>query len=223
MTDNQKSKIFGIVLTSIIIIAITSFIVLGYTTLNKNNKKANNSNQTEQQSINKELGGSSAKSSGKIENVILPTLQSTSKTKEKKYLEDYEIIGKLEIPKTGLKTDILEETTKRSLEIAVTKIYTTSRLNQPGNTVIYGHNYRNSSFFSKNNELEIGDKVYITDIDENKITYQIYDKFETTSTDTSFYTKSAEMTEGKCEVTLSTCTDDASTTDRRLILLAREI
>ncbi len=223
MMDNKKSKIFGIVLIVIIVIAVISLGVFGYTTLHKKNKKTDTNNQTEQKSVNKELGGSSAKSSGKVENAVIPTLQSTSKTKEKKYLEDYEIIGKLEIPKTGLKTDVLEETTKRSLEIAVTKIYTTSGLNQPGNTVIYGHNYRNSSFFSKNDELEIGDKVYITDMDGNKITYEIYDKFETTSTDTSFYTRSAEMTEGKCEVTLSTCTDDASSTDRRLILLAKEI
>ena len=48
------------------------------------------------------------------------------------------------------------------------------------------------------------------------------DIFETTSTDTSFYVKTAEETGGKSEITLSTCTDDASETDRRLIVLAAE-
>ena len=137
-------------------------------------------------------------------------------------MEDYEVIGNLEKPKIELKTKILSETTKRSLEIAVAQIYTTGGLNQPGNTVIYGHNYRNTLFFSRNDELVVGDKFYITDMDNNKKTYQIYNIFETTSTDTSFYARSASDTEGKAEVTLSTCTDDASTTDKRLIVRARE-
>ena len=137
-------------------------------------------------------------------------------------MEDYEIIGKIEIPKTGLKCNILDETTPRSLEIAVTKIYTTSGLNNPGNTVIYGHNYRNSLFFSKNNLLQKGDKIYITDADKNKIIYEVYNTFETTSSDTTFYARPADSTEGKREITLSTCTDDASSTDRRLIVQAKE-
>ncbi len=36
-------------------------------------------------------------------------------------------------------------------------------LNKPGNTVIAGHNYRNSRFFSNNKKLNIGDKIYVTD------------------------------------------------------------
>ena len=144
---------------------------------------------------------------------------STSNPK-KKYMEDYEIIGQIEIPKIDLKCNILNETTKRALEIAVTKIYTTSDLNLPGNTVIYGHNYRNALFFSKNDELEKGDKLYITDAEGNKLKYEIYNIFETTSADTSFYTRTAADTGGKAEVTLSTCTDDASQTDRRLIVQA---
>ena len=137
-------------------------------------------------------------------------------------MEDYKIIGKLEIPKIDLKTNILDETTKRSLEIAVAKLYTTNGLNKPGNTVIYGHNYRNALFFSRNDELEKGDKIYITDEEGYRLKYTIYDKFRTSSTDTSFYVKTSEMTGGKAEVTLSTCTDDASETDGRLIILAKE-
>ena len=106
--------------------------------------------------------------------------------------------------------------------LAVTKIYTTSGLNNPGNTVIYGHNYRNSLFFSKNNLLQKGDKIYITDADKNKIIYEVYNTFETTSSDTTFYARPADSTEGKREITLSTCTDDASSTDRRLIVQAKE-
>jgi len=101
-------------------------------------------------------------------------------------------------------------------------MYTTAGLNEPGNTVIYGHNYRNKLFFSRNDELQTGDEIRILDESGRKITYKIFNIFETTMTDTTFYTRTAEITNGKVEVTLSTCTDDASETDRRLIIQARE-
>ena len=50
-----------------------------------------------------------------------------------------------------------------------------------------------------------------------KSVYSIYNKFETTSTDTSFYQRD---TAGKAEITLSTCTDASN--DMRTIILARE-
>lgn len=151
------------------------------------------------------------------------TINVTSNNTSKKMMEDYEIIGSIEIPKIKLKCAILDEVTKRTIEIAVGKMYTVNGLNKPGNTVIYGHNYRNDLFFSRNDELVNGDKIYILDQEGTKLTYEIYNIFITTSTDTSFYGRTAEMTENKAEVTLSTCTDDASETDRRLIIQAREI
>ena len=66
-----------------------------------------------------------------------------------------------------------------------------------------------------NKKLNIGDKIYITDTTGTKLTYTIYNKFETTPEDTSFYQRD---TDGKAEVTLSTCTDDSSA---RLIIEAR--
>ena len=49
--------------------------------------------------------------------------------------------------------------------------------NEPGNTVIAGHNYLNRLFFSKNKNLNIGDKVYITDQYGVTVEYTIYNKF----------------------------------------------
>ena len=95
-----------------------------------------------------QLGGKSKKSNSNEQKELNQIAMSTSNPK-KKYMEDYEIIGQIEIPKIDLKCNILNETTKRALEIAVTKIYTTSDLNLPGNTVIYGHTYRNALFFKK--------------------------------------------------------------------------
>lgn len=156
-------------------------------------------------------------------NTTLNAINVTNSNSDRKMMEDYIIIGTIEIPKVKLKCAILNQVTKRSIEIAVGQIYTVNGLNQPGNTVIYGHNYRNDLFFSRNDELTNGDKIYILDEEGTKLTYEIYNIFITTSTDTSFYARTAEETGGKAEITLSTCTDDASTTDRRLIIQAREI
>lgn len=218
----QNSKIIGILLGIVIAVVIAILGIVGYSVLKKPAEKS--TEQIESKEVSKELSGTSGKSDSEVSNLEKPDgiVASSNQTKEKEYKEGYELIGKIEIPKTGLSCDILDETTKRALEIGVTKIYTASGLNKPGNTVIYGHNYRNALYFSKNNMLEIGDKIYITDANKNRITYEVYNIFETTSSDTSSYARSAEMTSGKCEILLSTCTDDASSTDRRLIVQARE-
>ena len=65
--------------------------------------------------------------------------------------------------------------------------------------------------------LNNGDKITIDDYKGGRKTYSIYNKFETTSTDTSFYQRD---TAGKAEITLSTCTDASN--DMRTIILARE-
>ena len=107
-----------------------------------------------------------------------------------------------------------QKVTKKSIETAVAFLYG-SGINQPGNSVIIGHNYRNGLFFSNNKKLNIGDKIYITGNDGKKVTYTIYNKFEATPEDTSFYQRD---TGGKAEVTLSTCTDDSKA---RLIICAK--
>lgn len=89
-------------------------------------------------------------------------------------------------------------------------------LNEVGNVVIAGHNYRNGVFFSNNKKLSKGDKIYITDLNKNRVAYTIYNIFETTDSDASFYNRD---TNGKREITLKTCTDDSQ---RRLIIEARE-
>ena len=131
-----------------------------------------------------------------------------------KTYKGFVVLGTIEIPKTNIKYPILEKVTKKSIEVAVALLYGPG-LNQPGNCVIIGHNYRNGLFFSNNKKLENGDKIYITDNSGTKLTYKIYNKFQTTPEDTSFYQRD---TDGKPEITLLTCTDD---TKNRLIIEAR--
>ena len=143
---------------------------------------------------------------------------TSSKTKmgnTKTYLENYEVKGIIEIPKTGIEYPILAQVTKRSLELAVAILYGPG-LNEVGNTVILGHNYRNSLFFSDNDKLSIGDEILITDQNKNKVTYLITKMYETDPDDTEYMLRD---TGDAREISLSTCTDDSKA---RLVIWARE-
>ena len=138
-----------------------------------------------------------------------------SSSKTKKTYKGFEVLGTMEIPKTNFKYPVIApNVTTKKLETSVVFLYGNG-LNQVGNSIIIGHNYRNGLFFSNNKKLSIGDKIYVTDNNGNKIEYTIYNKFETTPEDTSFYQRN---TAGKPELTLSTCTDDSKA---RLIIFAR--
>lgn len=127
----------------------------------------------------------------------------------------FTVVGKIEIPAIDLEYPILERATKSSLEASV-GVLLGPGLNQVGNTVIVGHNYRNSTFFSRNKELKNGDKVYITDTTGTRLEYTIYNVYTTSAEDTAYITRD---TAGKREISLSTCTDDSR---YRLIVWARE-
>lgn len=222
ITTSKYSKALTIALIVIIVGILGTVAYFGYSTFSEKKKKDQytaDANEFEKMIL--------SGSSGKIEkgNTSLNAINGTSSDKKTKdYIDGYEKKGVIEIPKTGLKCTILGETTKHSLEIAITIMYPKdSDLNVPGtNVVLYGHNYRNSLFFSKNEELEKGDPIYILDQTGKRVRYEVFDKFDATMTDTTSYTPSEEIGD-KCEITLSTCTDDADTTDRRTIVRAREV
>lgn len=130
----------------------------------------------------------------------------------------YWVMGTIRIPATGIKYSVFSTPSRQALERGVAVLYTANGLNQPGNTVIVGHNYRNRLFFSKNKNLKNGDKVIIKDASGLEITYTIYNKFTTNSEDASFFQRD---TNGKREITLSTCTDQGAKTGERIIIFAR--
>lgn len=127
----------------------------------------------------------------------------------------YNVLGMIEIPKTGIKYPILDKVTPKSIQVAVAYYYGPG-LNKVGNTTIVGHNYRNGAFFGKNKQLAVGDIIYITDNTGTKIKYTIYKTYRTTETDSEYITRN---TNGAREISLSTCTDDSK---GRLIILAKE-
>jgi sortase A len=89
--------------------------------------------------------------------------------------------------------------------------------NQPGNFCIVGHNYRNSRFFSKVPNLEIGDIIEITDLTNTTVQYYVYNKYTVIPDDIACTT---QMTDGKTEITLITCTNDGT---KRVIVKARMV
>lgn len=130
----------------------------------------------------------------------------------------YTVDGKLEMPSVNLQYPVLSQMTDaNAIEVSVAIQYGVG-LNNVGNTVIIGHNYRNGLFFGSNKNMQIGDSVFITDWATGvRREYKIYDKFTTEESDTSFYQRD---TAGTREVSLVTCQSNNS---YRLVILAREV
>lgn len=143
------------------------------------------------------------------------TSNGSSSTNVPKY-NGFEIAGTIEIPATNLKCPIISRTaySKASLETSVVEIYGAG-LNQVGNTTIAGHNYRNGNFFSNNKKLNIGDKIYITDLTGKRLSYTIYNKYEADENEADYMSRD---TQGATEISLTTCTDDSKA---RLIIWAK--
>lgn len=130
----------------------------------------------------------------------------------------YAVEGKLEMPPVNLQYPVLEQMTNANeLEVSIAIQYGVG-LNKVGNTVLIGHNYRSGLFFGSNKNMNIGDVIYITDTATGtRVAYQIYNKYTTEESDTSYYNRN---TDGKREVSLVTC---QSNNKYRLVLLAREM
>ncbi len=139
----------------------------------------------------------------------------SSSSKTLKY-KGFNVLGRIEIPKTNVKYYLLDEYSPKALETSVVVIYGPG-VNQVGNTVIAGHNFRNGTFFSNNKKLENGDKIYITDLQGKKVTYEISNHYITDENDFKYAVRD---TGGKRAISLTTCTDDSK---NRLIILAEEV
>lgn len=128
----------------------------------------------------------------------------------------YKVVGKIEIPKLKLNSYILSETNKKSLKISVTKLYGPG-INQVGNFCIAGHNYKNNKMFGGIKKLENDDEIILTDTYGRKVTYKVYQNYQTDPKDVSCL---KQDTEGEREITLITCTTGAI---KRVIVKAVEV
>ena len=134
----------------------------------------------------------------------------------------YTTIATISIPKINLQYPILDGVTDSDAETeALLKISPTkfwgSDPNEVGNFCIVGHNYRNTKFFSKVPTLANGDVIEITDAGGRTLRYSIYNKYEVIPEDLSC---TSQLTNGKKEITLITCTDDSK---MRVVVKARAV
>lgn len=128
----------------------------------------------------------------------------------------YDVVGTISIPSIKIEYPILEKVTTKALKVGVAYL-SGPGINKVGNTVIQGHNFRNGTMFSNIAKLANGNNIFLTDTSGNKVKYEVYRNFTADATDASFYNRD---TNGKREITLSTCTEDAKV---RTIIFAREV
>jgi len=130
--------------------------------------------------------------------------------------KDFTVIGTIQIPEIDLKYPILQENNIEALETSIVLMYTSQGLNNVGNSVITGHNYRNGVMFSNLNKLSNGDYIYITDNTGRNLKYKIYNIYEDNTNENTYITRN---TEGKNEITLSTYNDN---NNAKIIIFAKE-
>ena len=226
MFESKYSKILTIILVVVIVAIIILLGFLAYDYMNKFSSTKQASDFVEDYQGNITTSEESNTDSSQ-ENIVLDSTNevpitdssSTSGSTGKKKYKGYTVVGTMKIPAINLEYPIFEEITTKALETGLIALYPNGdNINQVGNTVIIGHNYRNGMFFSNLKKLSNGAKIYVTDYRGKSVTYQVYNKFEASSTDTSFYTRG---TNGLAEITLSTCTDASN--DQRTILFAKQI
>lgn len=223
---NSKYSTFLTILLVVIIVAIVGVIgFLGFRYISSINskkeaenfvdtfQKPNETESTEEQPV---IEGDLDVDVTEPENTGDTTDNNETAPAQEQRFNGYLVAGTIEIPATGLSCPVLseEEYSKSALETSVVILHGVG-LNQPGNTTIAGHNYRNGNFFSNNKKLNIGDKIYITDLTGKRLSYTIYNKYETSDTDAEYMTRD---TQGATEISLTTCTDDSKA---RLIIWAK--
>lgn len=129
---------------------------------------------------------------------------------------NYKVESIIRIPRLDINYPVIAETSEELLKISVTK-YWGPGPNEVGNYCIVGHNYKNKKMFGRLSEAINGDIVEIEDMNGNVIKYSIYDKYVVDPTDT---TCTSQLTDGRKEITLITCTNYGS---QRLVVKAKEV
>ena len=225
MFESKYSKVLTIILVIVIVAIVILLGFLAYDYINKfsSTKQASDFVEDYQENITTSEEDNTNNSQENVAldstNEVPITDSSTSGSTGKKKYKGYTVVGTMKIPAINLEYPIFEEITTKALETGLIALYPNGdNINQVGNTVIIGHNYRNGMFFSNLKKLSNGAKIYIKDFRGTTLTYEVYNKFEAAATDTSFYTRD---TNGVAEITLSTCTDASN--DQRTILFAKQI
>ena len=147
--------------------------------------------------------------------------QSTEKVKSYTSSNEktYDSIGILNIPSLNIEYPILSTTNEKNLKVSLTK-YWGGNPNEVGNLCVSGHNYKNSKFFGKLQNIKNGDIIQITDLNGQTLDYKVYDTKIVDPSDTSC---TSQLTNGNIEITLITCyyENGSAHASKRFIVKAR--
>ena len=127
----------------------------------------------------------------------------------------YQTEAILDYPKLGISYPVLSEESEELLKVSLCK-YWGPNPNKVGNYCIVGHNYLSGKMFGKLSSAAIGDEINLTDLNNNKVTYVVYNRYVVEPTDVSC---TSQLTNGQREITLITCTNYGK---QRLVVKARE-
>lgn len=147
---------------------------------------------------------------------IVEEIKKHEQTKQPITIENNTIIGIINVPKINLEYPILSTTTKENMKTSITR-FSGGNVNESGNLALAGHNNYDNTMFGKIDELVIGDKIYLTDLQKNTIEYEINSIFITDPNDVSIL---ETKDKNKKEITLITCKNGNKS---RLILKAKEV
>lgn len=118
-----------------------------------------------------------------------------------KLSNDISIIGLIEIPTIDISYPILSDSNEDLLKISVCR-FSGPLPNRIGNLCIAGHNYRNSMMFSKLYKLNINDSIFITDLNNVRLEYIIYEKYKVKENNLNCTSSTNDI-----QLTLITCND----------------
>ena len=212
----KERKIYRIIINSILISAI--FCIVLYLLIEQYQENQIKNKKTTPYDIQTLSTQESEKSQEQMENTLdsQKNLKQYPKEEIIQQYKGYDVAAKLKISKIELETYILQNYSEAALNIAVTKFWG-ANANEIGNFCVAGHNFKNKNMFRRLKELEVGDKLEISDNTTGRIEYEIYDIYQVEPEDISCL---SQETNQKREVTLITCTNDSK---KRIIVKAREV
>ena len=135
---------------------------------------------------------------------------------EPKTYQGHEMVATLSVPSIGIEYPVLAETSEELMKVSLNK-YWGSEPNEVGNFCIVGHNYKSGKHFGKLKYVKIGDEIQLTDNLERTVIYEVYNTYVIDPYDTKC---TSQLTDGRREVTLITCTNAGK---NRLVVKAKEI
>ena len=228
----MKNKTLLIIILSIIVVFIITAIVLTGVIINK----AINDNHERENTLNEEKEAAIEEFDNRIAYRSTNNYTYHNSTNEISYIDnttdhnsltlndtagwkatikDLTVEGRIEIPKTQLDIAVLDKVTMEALKDAVGIVYGPG-VNEVGNTIIMGNSNNENDFFFDNQKIELGDEIFLTDIETHtKIKYVVYNKYIASSTSFDYASRD---TGGKREITLISSVND----NNRLIIWAKE-